>query len=346
MVALLLAAATPAAGAAADLRGSIRMLERLEQTCLEYRGPNAEKLCDALALEGVRVHETVRYDPALDSVLLAWALYPEGVGRTYYGVRAGLVEIAVRRPTPKEAELLPLDPDRYGWLMVAATNLSEVRLDLSALRASVRDESGSAGRRTGAVESLPADDPGLVRALGGKARLLVPPAVGQGKEVAFPVVFPAHDKWTEVRFVDAGNHIDVAVTDYAALPQHLGRWLRAEKRAAARRDRPADGGAGDTASPDAAGREEEYVLVGTIRNRITPGRYGIRVVDAERLKGRTELLVRNGGGRRQARLKPIGSGTIAELVATEGGYEPRKGDAVYVRRDAEEKGEERGEGVE
>ncbi len=319
------------AGEAVDeVRAAVRMLRRLERTCLEYDGPNRHRLLDAVAREAVRLYEGANYDPALDAVLLTWALYPEDLPRAYHGLQPGRVEVAVRWPSKDEAGLLPLDAKKYTWVMVAVTNKSEEGLRLRGLRATVghkgaplRDASGAA------VESIAPEDRALRKLLGQKAAALWPPRVAPGKTATFPMVFPAFDRWTEIRFVHEPSRIYAPVWDYAAVERHVARRLRAERVVAAQRAKIAAAKAkaaepGPEKEPPARPR---YVLIGYVRNEVSAGKFGIQLVEPKLAREHTVYFVRAGRAT-TATLKPIGSGSIAELAGRGGAA--KKGDAVYV----------------
>jgi len=330
-VSLGVAQADAAEARTAEIRRAVKSLKRLERTCIEYAGRNPHKLLDAMVLEAVRLYEGAKYAPALDSILLGAAMYPKGAPRTYYGLQPGMVEIALRMPTDDEAALLPLDPKKYSWVMVAVANLSGVKLELGAMRAAVERDGfpvkDAAGRP---VRSLAPEDGALKELLGARVLLLAPPPVNQGETATFPVVFPAFESWTEIRFVDDVNKIQASVKDYAAAWKNRGRYLRACRLVAKRR-----GGAPSVAKPGPGGRpkprpapEVEYVLVGSIKNEISAGQYGATLVEPLMAKRHRRFYVR----RRNvnlAELRPVGE-TIMQLVTA--GYKPKAGDKIYVRR--------------
>jgi hypothetical protein len=213
--------------------------------------------------------------------------------------------------------------------MVAVANLSGVRLDLRALRAAIKFDGDPVKDADGKpVVSLDPLHPDLKRALGAKVRLLQPPAVNQGETATFPVVFPAFLRWTQIRFVDELNKIDVVVKNYAAMVENLGRVLEARKLAAKyERKRPKR-----LPEPDPGTKpgppQDDYLLVGRVKNEVSVGRYGIELTHPKRVKGHKEFFIRV-DGRTRAELIRIGSGTIAALATRT--YRPKKGDAVYVR---------------
>lgn len=316
-------------------RQAVKMVERLERTCVEYSGPNTHKLLNAMVLEAVRLYETAKYDPAIDSILLASAMYPEGTPRTYYGLQPGLVEIALRWPCKDEARLLALDPRDHTWVMVALANLSGVKLDLGLLRAEVfrdgRPATDAGGRP---VRSIPSTDPDLIRQVGDASRELRPGAVNPGETTTFPMVFPVFKEWTEIQFIDETNKIDVAVRNYAEMAANVTRYLRARKLAAERRRdaQPAQTPSGGTGPKT---ESEEYALVGYIRNEISAGKYGIRLIAAELAKKHTRFYVRIRGQNLAELRSASPQRTIADAVDSD--YKPRPGDGVYVRRaDAKE----------
>ena len=314
-----------------DVRQAVKRLERLERTCAEYAGPNAHKLINAMMREAVRLYEGAKYDPALDSILLASAMLQPGAPRTYYGIQPAMVEIILRWPPKEEAVLLPLDSGKHTWVMVAVTNVSGVRLSLTGMRAVV-ERAGvpvkdNAGRE---IESLSPGDPATKTLLGADAVRLAPPAVDPGKTVTFPAVFSTFDRWTEIRFLEEQNKINAPVRNYTAIRANLGRTLRARKRAAAYRAKlakraPSKPEAGDPATTP----EGAYLLIGYIRNEVSVGKYGIQLVERELAKKHKTFYLRKNDVNK-AELRPIGSGTIAELTTTT--YKPKQGDGVYVLR--------------
>ena len=337
-VALALSAwvCAPAMGADAaedEVHRTVRMLRRLERTCSEYDGPNAYKLVNAMALEAVRLYEGANYDPALDSVLLAWGMSPRGRPRTYYGLQPGMIEVAVRWPSKKEAALMPLDARKYAWVMVAVTNVSETGLRLRGLRAVVecdglplKDSDGKP------VVSIPADNPALRAALGRMAASIRLPRVKKGHTVTFPMVFGPFRRWTEIRFVHELNKIYAPVRNYAGIKRNLGRRLQAQRLAATYRAkiearRPKDPQPGAGGGQPKAGASEGYVLIGYIRNEVAAGKFGIQLIEPALAKRHKTFFIRQDGVE-SARLTSIGSGSIAELAP--GGARPGKGAAVYV----------------
>ena len=332
LVVALCSAVLRAAGAeagGADVPRAVKMLKRLENTCKGYHGANAHKLLDAMKLEAVRLYQEAKYDPALDAILLACAMYPAGSDQTYYGLQPGMVEIALRWPSKADAKLLALDAKQYRWAMVAVANLSGVKLDLAAMQAMVSQNSravtDASGKPTG---SLIPNDPALKRVLGARLGLLARPTVNQGDTATFPVVFPSFGQWTDIRFVEEENKIDVVVTNYASVLRNLGRYRQARQIAAQHRGkRDATSSTGPTTGGEAQPKRPSYVLVGYIRNVISSGQYGIRIVDAGLAKKHSKLFVRL-GNKNIAELRRMGSGTIAQVVRAE--YEPRKGDGVYA----------------
>ena len=326
----------PALGADGDkdtVRRAVRMLRRLERTCSEYDGPNAHKLVNALALEAVRLYESANYDPALDSVLLAWGMFPAGKPRTYYGVQPGKIEVAVRWPSRKEAALMPLDARKYAWVMVAVTNVSEASLRLRGLRAVVEYDGQPLQDADGKqVVSISPDDAVLRAALGRMAAALCPPRVKKNRTVTFPMVFGRFRRWTEIRFVHEPSKIYAPVRNYAEIKRNLGRRVRAQRLAAAYRAKieakrskePQPGGGGEQPKTDP---NEQYVLIGYIRNEVGAGRFGIQLIEPALAKQHTTFFVRQDGLTR-SELTPMGSGSIAALAA--GGLKPEKGAAVYV----------------
>jgi len=315
-----------------DVRRAVKMLRRLELTCTEYGGPNAYRLLNATMLEAVRLYEDANYDPALDSILLACAMFPRGVSRTHYGLQPGVVEVAVRWPSKAEGALLPLDPATYTWVMVAVTNTSGASLRLSGIRAVVEHEGqplkNSPGR---AVESIAPADRALAKALGPKAAALRPARVRKGRTVTFSMVFPRFRRWTEIRFVHEPSKIYAPVRNYAAFRGNLARQLRAKRRAitylaridAARPKPVAPGPRPEPGKPPVP----RYELIGYIRNEIAAARFGIRIIDAARARDHKVFYVRH-NGLNSAQLSAMGTGSIAEL--TTDGRRPERGDAVYV----------------
>ena len=167
--------------------------------------------------------------------------------------------------------------------------------------------------------------------LGKKVLSLRPGAVSEGESVAFPVVFPAFGRWTEIRFVQVPNKISVPVRNYAGMVENLGRLLRARKAAAAYHEKVAEAVRLRAAAATTRGKaapKPEYVLVGYVRNEISAGKYGIRLVEYA-LAGKYRTFYVRKLGRTRAELRSIGSGTIAELITD--GYRPGQGDGVYVR---------------
>ena len=336
-------AGAPVLGADAGegtVRRAVRMLRRLERTCAEYDGPNAYKLVNALALEAVRLYEGANYDPALDSVLLAWGMFPSGRPRTYYGLQPGKIEVAVRWPSKSEAALMPLDAQKYAWVMVAVTNVSETGLRLRGLRAVVEYDGQPLKDSDGKpVESVSPDDGALRAALGRHAAAVRLPRVKKGRTVTFPMVFGPFRRWTEIRFVHEPNRIYAPVRNYAAIKLNLGRRMRAQRLAAAYRARieakrpkePQPGGGG--AQPTAV-KKDRYVLIGYIRNEVARGKYGIQLIEPALAKQHKIFFVRYGGVH-EAQLTAMGSGSIAELAP--GALKPGKGDAVYVLVKAKKK---------
>jgi len=322
-----------------DVRRAVKMLRRLELTCTEYGGPNAYRLLNATMLEAVRLYEDANYDPALDSILLACAMFPRGVSRTHYGLQPGVVEVAVRWPSKAEGALLPLDPATYTWVMVAVTNTSGASLRLSGIRAVVEHEGqplkNSPGR---AVESIAPADRALAKALGPKAAALRPARVRKGRTVTFPMVFPRFRRWTEIRFVHEPSKIYAPVRNYAAIRGNLARQLRAKRRAitylaridAAKPKPAAPGPRPEPGKPPVPRKPKpgpRYVLIGYIRNEIAAARFGIRIIDAARARDHKVFYVRH-NGLNSAQLSAMGTGSIAEL--TTDGRRPERGDAVYV----------------
>lgn len=307
------------------------MLERLERTCLEYSGPNIHKLLNAMTLEAVRLYETAKYDPAVDSILMAAAMHPESVPQTYYGLQPGLVEVALRWPSKEEAGLLPLDDREYTWVMVAIANLSGAKLDLAFLRAEVfRDGRPVTDASGQPVKSISPNDTELIRQLGDVARELRPGTTNPGETTSFPLVFPGFKRWTEIRFIDETNKINMSVRNYAEVAANVARYLRARKLAAERqRDeqpKPAPAEEGVPPRPE----PEEYILVGYIRNEISAGKYGIRLIAAEVARRHERLYVRV-RGQNVAELRASSpQRTIADLVEYDD--KPKPGDGVYVRR--------------
>ena len=315
-----------------EIRGAVKTLKRLERTCVEYSGRNPHKLLDAMVLEAVRLYEAAKYDPALDSILLAAAMYPKGAPRTYYGLQPGMVEIALRMPTREEAALLPLDPKKYSWAMVAVGNLSGVKLELGAMRAAVerdgRPLKDAAGKP---VESLTPEDPTLKELLGARARVLAPPAINQGETATFPIVFPAFEGWTEIRFVDDVNKIQTPVKDYSAIGKHRGRYLQARRLLAkhrARTPKVVEPEPDDDQPKPPPPPKIDYVLVGFIKNEISAGQYGVTLVEPLVAKLYRKFYIRR-RNRNLAELRSVGE-TIMRLVTTR--YKPKTGEGIYVRR--------------
>ncbi|MFH1731908.1 MAG: hypothetical protein ABIF82_09710 [Planctomycetota bacterium] len=315
-----------------EVRRAVKMLRRLELTCTEYGGPNACRLLNAMMLEAVRLYEDANYDPALDSILLARAMFPRGVSITHYGLQPGVVEVAVRWPSKEEEALLPLDPGTYTWVMVAVTNRSGASLRLSGIRAVVEHEGlplkNSSGR---AVESITAGDPALAKVLGPRAAALRPVRVGKGRTVTFPMVFLRFPRWTEIRLVHEPSKIYAPVRNYAAMRGNLARQLRAKRRAVtylakidAARPQPEPGKPPVPRKPKPGPR---YVLIGYIRNEIAGAKFGIRIIDSALAKEHKVFYVRQ-DGLNSAQLSAMGTGAIAELITT--GRRPEVGDAVYV----------------
>ena len=319
----------------AEVRNAVLMLRRLERTCSEYDGPNADKLVNALALEAVRLYEGSNYDPALDSVLLAWGMSPAGKPRTYYGLQPGMIEVAVRWPSKKEAALMPLDARKYAWVMVAVTNVSAKSLRLSGLRAVVEYDGQPLKNVDGKlVESIPPDDRALRAALGRMATTLRPPRVKKGETATFPMVFDRFRRWTEIRFVHEPRRIYAPVRNYAKIKRNFGRRMRAQRVAAtyrarieAKRAKNLQAGAGGDGPKAGVEEKERYVLIGYIRNEVAPGKFGIKLVDAKLAKDHETYFVRQNGVE-VARLTRLGSGSIAERRP--GGRKPGKGSGVYV----------------
>lgn len=320
-----------------DVRRAAKMLRRLELTCSEYGGPNAYRLLNATMLEAVRLYEDANYDPALDSILLAWAMFPRGVSRTHYGLQPGMIEVAVRWPSKADAALLPLDPAAYTWVMVAVTNTSDASLRLRGVRAVVEHEGqplkDSSGR---AVESIAPGDAALAKALGPKAAALRPARVRKGRTVTFPMVFPRFLRWTEMRFVHEPSKIYAPVRNYAAIRGNLARQLRAQRRAvtylasidAARSKEAAPKPPAEPGKPAVPPKPKpRYVLIGYIRNEIGAGKFGIRLIDAARAGNHKVFYVRH-NNRNSAELSAMGTGSIADLLTK--GRRPERGDAVYV----------------
>lgn len=333
-VALCVLMAAPAMGSDAgngDVRQAVTMLKRLERTCLEYDGPNAHKLLNAMTLEAVRLYENANYDPALDSVLLASAMFPRGGPRTYYGLQPRMIEAAVRWPSKAEAKLLPLDAGKYAWVMVAVTNVSDRSLRLAGLRAVVEVDGSPLKNSDGeTVESIPPDDKALRTALGRKAAALKPPRVKKGRTVSFPMVFRPFRQWTGIRLVHEPNKIYAEVRNYPAIKRHLSRHLRAQRVAAHHRAKMDAIRVANTkpAGPDAKpASTNRYVLIGYIRNEISAGKFGIQLVDAALAKQHKTFFVRRDGSE-SARLSPFGSGSIAAVTVER--RKPEKGDGVYV----------------
>jgi len=336
----MLVAACPARGAEApaeNVRDDVKMLRRLEQAASEYTGPNAWKLLDATVLESVRLYEGAKYDPALDSILLAWAMYPAGVPRTYYGLQPGGAEVAVRWPSAEDAGLLPLDAKKYLWVMVAVANQSGVRIEIPGLRARVLYDGMPVKDAAGKpVVSLGPDDPELRKLLGAKAAVLTPGAVNQGETVTFPMVFPAFSRWNEIRFVDDANKIDVPVSDHAAMGRNLNRVLAARKLAEARRAKLAEiaKAAQPATRPGSAAKPAEralppYILIGYIQNRVQGTQYGIHLIEPALAREQAAFLIRR-NDTTLAELRPLGSGSIAVLLTPN--FTPKPGDPVYVKR--------------
>ena len=183
------------------------------------------------------------------------------------------------------------------------------------------------------VRSIPPGDPELSRQLGDASRELRPGAVNPGETVTFPLVFPAFKDWTEFQFIDETNKIDAFVRNYPEMAANVTRYLRARKLAAERRRDAQPGPTGDGQPPKPV--PEEYVLVGYIRNEISAGKYGIRLVAADLAKKHVRFYVRV-RGQNVAELRSASpQRTIADVVDSE--YKPRPGDGVYVHRaDAKE----------
>jgi len=319
------------AGDAGDVAGKVRQaverLKQLEQTCIEYTGPNAARVLDATTLEAVRLYEGSKYEPAIDTLLLAWALHPRGATRTYYGTEPGTAEIAVQWLSDEDANLLAVDPQKQTWVLVSITNLSDARIDLSGLRASVMRDGRAVRDSAGEpVTSLAADD--LRQLLGDKARL-APDSVKPRTAATFATAFPAFDQWTEMRFTTGDGKLDVVVRNYAAMREHLAALRQARKVADAHRVKPVEepqvGEQVEGPPPEA--EPDPYALIGLIRNEIQPGKYGVQLLDAKLARKHKIFYVRRDGVN-EAELNPIGSGTIAEMTTR--GYKPRQGDRVYV----------------
>lgn len=321
------AAAGDAEDVAADVRQAVERLKQLERTCIEYTGPNAARILDATILEAVRLYEGAKYEPAIDTVLLAWSLSPEDEPRTYHGVDSDKAEIAVQWPSDRDADLIAVDAQDQTWVIVSIKNLSDISIDLSGLRASVmRDGRAVRDSADEPVTSLAFDD--LRQLLGNKAGL-VPESVEAGAAATFVMVLPAFDQWTEMRFAAGDGKLDVAVRDYAAMREHLAALRQARKLAEAYRAEMAEEPQADEPGevPPPKAEPDPYALVGLIRNEIQPGKYGIQLLDAKLAKKHKIFYVRK-EGINQAELNPIGSGTIAEVTTK--GYEPKQGDRVYV----------------
>lgn len=321
--------------AGTEVRQAIKLLARLETTCTGYAGPNAHKLLNAMILEAVRLYEEANYEPALDSILRGYAMCPEGASRTYYGFKQGVVEVALRWPTKDEEPLAGLDPRKWTWVMVAVANLSGARMELGGLRASV-ERDGRPVKDAGGndVQSVAPDDVELKRLLGPKAGELAPAAVNQAETVTFVVVFPAFERWTDIRFEHEAYRLDVRVRNYPDMSGNLGKYLEARKLAAGYREKAAKVKPTPTAEPRPEPQpvrpRAEYILIGYIQNVITAGQsqYGIKLVDRKLAREHKTFYVRREESD-VAELRPIGTGTIAELVSS--GYKPVAGDGVYVR---------------
>ena len=330
----LLLPVLPAAGAddgADRVRSAAQKLKRLERTCVGYAGPDARKLLDTMTFEAVRLYEREKYEEALDSILLAAAIYPKDVPRTYYGLTP-LVRVTLRWPDKTEAALLPLDPKKYTWAMVALQNLSDVALDLKGIRAAVerdgRPVKDSAGKDVTSL--LPDEHPELKELLGGRARALSPGKVEQGETVTYPVVFPAFERWTEIRLSakSTGVNIEAAVKNYAAMAGHQRRLRHAVRRAAALRVEIAKATQPKQTDPPnkPPPPKPEYLLVGRIKNRMSAEWYGIKL-ELRLTKQYRRFYVRE--GENVAEMLPSRTGATAKLVRT--GYKPKVGDRVYVR---------------
>jgi hypothetical protein len=191
------------------------------------------------------------------------------------------------------------------------------------------------------VASLAPDSRQLGALTRAQRGLLLPPEADSGETVTFPMVFPAFDKWTTIRFEEPVNRIRVAVKNYSRIKTHLDRAVRARRLAKKymARMKPHDEGEGQ-----GTGRTENagYVLVGYVRNEMNnaPGKYVLRLVNQKAAEGRTVFYVRADGDT-VAELRPIGSGTIAEYVR--GRRTPQRGDAAFVpAADRDRKGKGQG----